>query len=327
MVLVTGGTGLVGSHLIYDLLCKGYSVKALIRENSNKDAVLKTFSYYTVNAEELFAQITWVKGDVLDIPSLEEALIGVDKVYHTAGFVSFRRGDKRQVLETNIDGTANVVNLCLDKGIEKLCFVSSIASLGACSNGIPVTEEQMWKPTKNEASYSLSKFKSEMEVWRGITEGLNAIIVNPSVILGPGNWEKGSALLFSKVAKGFAFYTNGVTGVVDVRDVTKAMVSLMESNITGERFIVSAENISYRDLFTKIAESLCVKPPYIYVSHFLTSVAAFFSFTISRKAMDIAHKKSYYSAEKLQKALNFKYLPLSQTISDIAAIYLKDEKG
>jgi dihydroflavonol-4-reductase len=321
MVLVTGGTGLVGSHLLYDLLCRGYEVKVLVRATANKDNILTTFRYYSTQAEELFDKIHWVVGDILDLQSLEEVFSGIDYVYHTAAFVSFKSSDKQRILETNIEGTANIVNLCLGKGIKKLCFVSSIASLGTSENGDPVTEGDVWKPTKKETAYSFSKYKSEMEVWRGITEGLNAVIVNPSVILGPGDGKSGSNAVVDMIAKGFPYYTSGVTGFVDVRDVSRAMILLMESEISGERFILSAENIAYRKLFTTMAEALQVTPPHKLVSKWIAFLVPLFSTKISKEAITISFKKLYYSSEKIHKALNFNFQPFNKTVTDLALHY------
>jgi nucleoside-diphosphate-sugar epimerase len=336
MVLVTGGTGLVGSHLIFDLLSKGYQVKAMVRKTGSKDSILRTFQYYSANANELFNSIIWAEGDIMDISSLEEALEGVEQVYHTAAFVSFNSRDKKKIIKTNVDGTVNLVNLCLKKEIQKFCFVSSIASLGITDDGSFITEEVLWKPTKHQSAYSTSKFKSEMEVWRGITEGLKAVIVNPSVILGPGDLNKNFNIITNHITKGFSFYTEGVTGFVDVRDVTQAMIKLMESNISGERFILSSENIRYKDLFKWIAEALIIKPLNIYVSPWiagiiwrvaaLTSFLFFSSTQISRSTLAIAYKKLHYSSKKIKEYLNFDFRPVKQTINDLVLLNRDDKK-
>jgi len=335
MILVTGGTGLVGSHLLYNLLNNGFKVKALLRKTSSKEAILRTFQYYSTNANVLFEKIIWVEGDLNNISSLEEALEDVTKIYHVAAFVSFNPYEKKKVFDINVDGTANLVNLCLSKNIEKLCFVSSIASLGTTDDGSPINENVLWKPKKNDSSYSISKFKSEMEVWRGITEGLNAVIVNPSVILGPGNWKKGSLAIIDSVARGQPFYTEGITGFVDVRDVAEVMIRLMESNIRGERFILSSENISYRVLFQTIAIKLNIKSPNIYFYPLLGSImwrlstlkSILFhsSNRLSRFAVENAHKKLYYSSEKVKNTINFMFRPVQQTIDDIMPYYQQDK--
>ncbi len=183
MIVVTGGTGLVGSHLLYELVLKGERIKALKRNSSNTGNTLRTFHYYSKDADKLFSLIDWVEGDILDLVSLEEAFEGASMVYHTAAFVSFVPSRKKKILNNNIQGTANVVNACLTKKVGKLCHVSSVSALGHAIDGLQTDEEMIWSPSKHRSYYSVSKFHSEMEVWRGIEEGLNSVIVNPSFIL------------------------------------------------------------------------------------------------------------------------------------------------
>ena len=323
MILVTGSTGLTGSHLLYELLSRGKRVKALVREGSNKEKVRHIFSYYTTEPDSLFQQIEWVTGDVTDMFSLSEAFEGITHVYHTAAYVSFSQTNKKQIFETNVGGTANIVNLCIEKGIEKLCFTSSIAALGSSESGAPVNEDDLWKPVKKSSAYSLSKFKAEMEVWRGITEGLNAVIVNPSVILGPGFWATSSGKLFQSVANGLQFYTKGSTGFVDVRDVARAMVDLMDSDIAAERFVLSSQNRGYYDLFVLIANELGIKAPEIYASPVLTDLAwrvdavkstlLRIEPTITQDSANISHKALAYSSDKIAQKLNFKFLSVDET--------------
>ena len=337
MILVTGSTGLVGSHLIFDLLTKGYQVKALVRKSSDRNRILQTFKFYSTNAEQLFNKIFWAEGDVTDIIGLEEAFTDVEQVYHTAAFVSFNHSDRKKISQVNVDGTANIVNLCLDKNISKLCFVSSIAALGSAEDGSVITENSLWKPSKNLSAYSVSKFKAEMEVWRGITEGLNAVIVNPSVILGPDFWGDNSASAFRLIDKGLSFYTSGTTGFVDVKDVTKAMIRLMESDISNERFILSSENISYKLFFQMIAGSLHGKPPHIPLTPFMAGIAwrleflrsllTFSSPKITRNTMDIAFKKLVYSSEKVKSLLNIEMVPIETSINDLSIYYQSFKKA
>ena len=260
MIFVTGGTGLVGAHLLFELVKKGKNVKALKRETSNTEQVKKTFSYYTQNAEELFNLIDWVNGDLLDYFSLENLLTGVTEIYHCAALVSFRSKDRKKLIANNVEGTSNLVNAALEKNVPRLCHVSSVAALGQLPNGELVTEETNWVPSKKISGYSESKFFSEAEIWRGIEEGLDAVIVNPSIIFGPANWENGSARMFKTLYNGLKFYTSGVTGFVDVKDVVEIMISLMnESNFErckNQRFLINAENLYYRDVFNQIADSL-----------------------------------------------------------------------
>jgi Nucleoside-diphosphate-sugar epimerases len=337
MILVTGSTGLVGSHLIYDLLRKGNKVKALVRKSSSTDKILQTFKLYTSEAEELFKQIIWVKGDVTDIIALTDALEGVDQVYHTAALVSFNPRDKKEIYRVNVEGTANIVNLCLEQNISKLCFVSSIAALGTSEDGSPITEETTWKPSKNMSAYSISKFKAEMEVWRGITEGLNAVIVNPSVILGPGSWETSSASVFPLIDNGLSYYTLGTTGFVDVKDVTHTMIQLMDSDIVNERFILSSENLTYKDFFEQVAKALEVEPPATFLSPLMSGLAwrlewlratlLFDTPRITRNSMAIAHKQLVYSSAKVESRLNLNLRKVDNVIKELADYYKTSKKA
>lgn len=334
MNLVIGGTGLVGSHLLFELLLRGEKVKVLTRPTSYKKQILNTFRYYTSFAEKYYDQIEWIEGNIRDFNSVYKALEGISHVYHCAAIVSFAPADRDLLIRNNVDGTANVVNACLKRSGIKLCFVSSIAALGHSEANEEVTEAHMWKPNIKRTIYSISKFKSEMEVWRGIEEGLQAIIVNPSVIIGPGNWEKSSAAFFPLIYKGLKFYTTGVTGFVDVRDVATAMIQLIHSPVKNDRFIVSATNISFKELFNLISQGLKVKPPRFEASPLLLSMASKFDwikniFTsgnrkISNDTISAAIARNRYSNKKIRETIGFEFRPFEQTVNDCAALYLKD---
>lgn len=236
------------------------------------------------------------------------------------------------MLHNNVDGTANVVNACLKGKVEKLCFVSSIAALGHSEQSEEVTESHSWKPAIKRSVYSVSKFKSEMEVWRGIEEGLKAIIVNPSVIIGPGNWKNSSSAFFPLVYNGLKFYTNGITGFVDVRDVAKAMVQLTNSQYINDRFILSATSLSFKELFKMIADSLNVKSPKYEATPFILNVASkldgiksavtFSARTISNDTILAAVSRNTYSNRKIRETLGFQFRPIEETIRDCARFYL-----
>ena len=334
MILVTGGTGLVGSHLLYELVKKDEPVRALIRNRNKIDLVKKIFSYYSNDSENLIQKIDWVEGDILDLHSLEEAFTDIKKVYHCAAIVSFNGKDKNQLINANVQGTENVVNLCLNNNIEKLCHVSSIASLGGSVNGEIIDENSNWTSSKNHSIYAVSKFKSEMEVWRGVQEGLNAVIVNPSVILGPGFWNSGSGSLFAKAAKGMKYFTVGATGFVDVRDVADAMVKLMESDSSAERFILNAENLYYKDLFEKISDAMDVAKPKKEASQKLLNLAVLLdsiASTLRIKKREITKEVirsstsiSKYSNEKVIKAIGKTFLPIEKSIGEIAEKFKKE---
>ena len=247
MILVTGASGLLGSHLIIQLIQKGYNVRALYRSQvpNFKDA----------------EKVEWIKGDILDITALEEAIIGVTEVYHCAAIVSFNPKNKAKLFQTNVDGTANIVNCCIEAGVKKLLFVSSVAALGRIREGELINESMHWTPETSNSEYGKSKYLAETEVWRGISEGLNGVIVNPVIILGAGDWEKGSSELFKSAYDEFPWYTTGSSGFVDVLDVVQAMILLMESPISGERFILSAENKGYKEVFSLMAQFFNKQPP------------------------------------------------------------------
>lgn len=262
MVFVTGGTGLVGSHLIKTLLDAGTPVRALCRH---------PYEGFLLSEEDR-RRVEWLPGDILDPQSLEEGMQGVHRVYHCAAMVSFNPRHAETLFKVNIEGTANVVNAALLTGVEKLAHVSSVAALGRSPAGGLTNESMKWDEETNKSLYGKSKFGAEMEVWRGMAEGLETVIVNPSTILGAGDWETGSARIFKSVYEGFPWYTEGINGFVDVRDVAEALVRLMDSPIHSRQFILSAGNWSYHRLFDEIAAGFGKRSPYKKVTPFLAEV-------------------------------------------------------
>ncbi len=316
MVLVTGATGLVGSHLVLHLIEQGQDVKAMYRNEIGKQNVKSVFEYYDKLA--LFEKINWCQADILDVPSLEIAFKEVDFAYHCAALISFDPKEEEALRKINIEGTANMVNFCIDYKIKKFCYVSSIAALGDLrETENTITEETEWNPEKLHSDYAISKYGAEMEVWRAQQEGLNVVVVNPGVILGPLFWTQGSGEIYQKVKKGLSFYTKGSTGFVTVTDVVKIMYQLMQSTISGERFILVSENKTYQDLVYAISDVLKVKKPKFYASKTLTGfswradwvLAAFFG-TKRMLSKDLAlslHTADVYSNEKLTTVLSFKF--------------------
>ncbi|MEP2239550.1 MAG: NAD-dependent epimerase/dehydratase family protein [Maribacter sp.] len=259
MVLVTGGTGLVGSHLLLKLTMNNTKVRALYRTEDKLVQVKKIFSYYSDNSETLFNLIDWVQGDILDIPSLENAIQGITNVYHCAAYISFNPSDFKKLERINREGTANIVNICIANKVDKLCHVSTIGAIGRTTNGALADEETEWT-RQNANPYAITKQLAEMEVWRGAQEELNVVIVNPGVILGPGFWNSGSGSFFKTAAKGYQYYPPGGSGFVTINDVTNIMIALMNSDIYNERFILVAENLTYQQILEKIALSMNKKP-------------------------------------------------------------------
>jgi len=326
MILVTGGTGLLGSHLLYELLLENKLVKAIYQKTSDLNAVKKVFSYYTTEVEALYKKIIWVEAELNDIPSLKEAFNEITFVYHCAALVSFNPSDYQKMRNVNICGTSNIVNLCIDNSIKKLCFVSSIATIEK-GNKKTTDETEPWNNTAYKSGYAITKFGAEMEVWRASQEGVEVVIVNPGVILGSGFWKKGSGKIFNLINNGFKFYTEGITGFVGVKDVVKIMRELMRSNIKNERYVVVAENLSYKNIFFLIADSLNKKRPGIKVNKLLSEVLWRLDYLKSKLTRSnpvmtknnarSSHSKTYYSSNKIKSAIDFEFENIEKTITSI----------
>ena len=333
MILVTGATGLLGSHLLLGLLHRGYRVRALHRAESNVERVRQIFSYYEPDPDQWLEQVEWRAASLTDQWAMEEALDGVTTVYHVAAKVSFHAADHKEMLRVNIGGTAMLADLSIAAGVSQFCHVSSIATLGRVSGQEKCTEETYWVPSKQNSVYSISKYGAEREIWRGMQEGLRAVIINPSVILGPGFWQENSAL-FRLSYKGMPFYTDGMNGYVDVRDVASAMIMLTEGGHFGERFICSAANLTYYELFSMMAKQFGKKPPVIRVPAQLAgyawraeAVRAFLKSTrpaITREIAATAIRGYSYSSEKLIRATGFQFREPDETIREICQFFLRD---
>ena len=335
LVFVTGGTGLIGAHLLFDLVSRGYRVRALRRCGSNTDRIRRVFSYYHPDADSLYTRIEWHLGDLDDTGAWEGALERVRHVYHCAAVVSLDNGSTDALTAANVGGTKRILELCRQAGVEKLCYVSSSSALGkpVAQNGI-VSEETPWDPAEEISPYAASKYAAEQAVWEAIREGMNAVIVNPVIVLGPGDWDRSSAKIIQTVWKGFPFYTQGVNGFVDVRDVSRAMIGLTEGPWSGERFILSSESLAFRQVFGQIAAALGKRGPVIPVPRLAGEIAwraNLLASKISGKAPVItkatvasADKQYYFSNEKVKKALQTEFLPVEQSIRDTCKIFLSE---
>ncbi|WP_299097263.1 NAD-dependent epimerase/dehydratase family protein [uncultured Winogradskyella sp.] len=338
MILVTGGTGLVGAHLLYKLVSNGQNVRAIYRREKTLKRVKHVFNYFSDNAEELFEKIDWAEADLNDIPKLQTAFKDVTHVYHCAAFVSFEPNKYHQLRRVNIQGTANIVNLCISHSIKKLCYISSIAAIGHYADSSKlITEQTAWNPEDDNSVYAITKYGAELEVWRGTQEGLDAVIVNPGIILGAGYWKGGSSgNLFRKIHEGMTHYVNGVVGYVDVFDVVDAMVLLMNSDIKNENYILVSENLSFKDFQYKVATNLNVKPPKKEAKPWLLNVAWRLDWlkhkiTGSRRSFVKHTAKSavsitQYDNSKIKNALDFEFKPINQSIEEICKLYQKDLK-
>ncbi len=314
-ILVTGGAGLLGNELLKQLLDEDYIVTAIY--NSTPLAI----SHLNLKTEQC---------NILDTSRLEEIMQDITHVYHCAAMVSFEPKDKYQLLKINVEGTANVVNACLNADVQKLVHVSSVSALGRIRKGEVITEHMNWTPETSNSVYGKSKYLSELEVWRGIGEGLQAAIVNPSIILGGNNWHSGSGALFKNAYNEFKWYTEGTGGFVDVRDVAHIMILLMNSEITEERFIVSAENISYKELFSSMAKYFGKNPPAKKVSPLmgeivwrLEAIRNTFSgkkLLLTKETARTAQTTVFFDNSKILNALpEFQFTPIINSIEHTCA--------
>jgi dihydroflavonol-4-reductase len=323
MILITGATGLVGSHLALHLLENNECVRAIYRTTASMEKTKSIFRLY--EKENLFKKIEWIQADITDVPSLEIAFKNIKFVYHCAALISFDPKDEKQVRKINIEGTANMVNFCLEYGVRKLCYVSSIAALGDLKeNENQISEESEWNPELHHSDYAISKYGAEMEIWRGQQEGLNTLIVNPGVIIGPfvklRDWNQGSGLLFEKVTNGFPFYFKGSTGFIAIDDVVQIMIHLMKTETSNERFILVAQNIVFKELLNAIADALQVKRPYIHANKFMINIAYKIDWFVSnvlnqkrildRTTAKASYSKSRYSNEKITRVLAPNFLDI-----------------
>jgi dihydroflavonol-4-reductase len=335
MVFVTGGTGFLGAHLIYHLLSNGKHVRALKRETSNLSLFNRIFSFYQISPELLPGKLEWVDGELSNVGLLDEFISdNITEIYHAAAKVSFQPQDKTEMMRTNITGTANLMNAALNKNIRKLCHVSSIAAIGRGENQKTIDENTLWKASRRNSNYAISKYGAEREVWRGMEEGLPAVIINPSVILGPGETNSGSGKMISVVLKGLKFYSQGCNGFVDIRDVVAIMTCLTESEIIGERFIVSAETLTYKKIFTMIAAETGKTPPAFKANRLMGQLAWRLSYLegklrgakplITRETAITAGNTYLYSNNKIIETLKYQFLPVELTIKDACRFYLSN---
>jgi dihydroflavonol-4-reductase len=323
-VLVTGGTGFLGAYIIRNLIDKGIAVRAIRR----------SIKYPFFIPKQVLDKVEWLEGDVLDVVSLDDAMKGVDSVIHSAAIVSFGKKNRHEMYQINIEGTANVVNIALENNIRRLVHVSSVAALGRTTKPELVSEERKWEENKNNTHYAITKHKAELEIWRGFSEGLEGVIMNPSTILGFGDWHQSSCAIFKNAYKEFPWFTTGVNGFVGVEDAADAAVQLLLSSITEKRFVVNAENISFQHLFNMIAEGFGKRKPYRQATYRMGEVAwrleALKSFFTRQKPLltaetaRVAHSLTRFDNKALLKALpGFSYQPLEMVIQAACKKYME----
>ncbi len=334
-MLVTGANGFLGSYVVAALLKEGHPVIGLKRKESSTaefDKIIKHES--ELHGEELLKNFTWKEADILDIVVLDEVLENASVVFHCAAKVDFSSRFKDEMMAVNITGTMNVVNACLKNNVKKLVHVSSTSALGRTENDKLITEETEWEPNDNNTNYSISKHLGELEVWRGIEEGLNAVIVNPCIILGYGEWEKGSCRIFNNIENGLRFYTNGINGFVDARDVAKIMLLLADSGISAQRFLVISENKTYRSILDEMAAALHRPKPNIELKNsykrlliFIVKIIQFIrpNSTITPETINTSLHIHRYSNEKIKGVFDYKFNPVGNCINEVGASLLKEQ--
>ena len=324
MVLVTGGTGFLGAYVIRELVASGYAVRAIRRETP--------IPFFL--PRDIADRVEWVHCDIRDPMGLEEAMTGAEGVVHAAAKVSFSRKERRELWSINIEGTANVVNTALSLGIRRLVYVSSVAAIGRTGGNEPVTEDRTWQDSRYNTNYAISKYHGEMEVWRAIGEGLAAVIVNPGTILGFGDWNNSSCAIFRSVFNEFPWYTEGINGFVDVSDTAKAIVRLLQMDISGQRYILNADNWSWRQLFETIAAEFGKRPPAREATPFLAGVAwraekirsllTGRTALLTRESARVAASSTRFSNDKFLRLVpDFSFTPLELSIRTACRSYLQ----
>jgi nucleoside-diphosphate-sugar epimerase len=332
VILVTGATGLIGSHLTAHLLMQGKDVLVLKRATSNTQNIEEALSFYTPDYTKEFGRLRFAEGDITDIFSITDSLENVEQVYHCAGLVSFEENRLKELLQVNAEGTANMVNACLEAGVKHFCHVSSIATMPNHDKKAIIDESVFWKSSPENGAYAISKYNGEREVWRAGEEGLTISIVNPSVVLGAGCWGQSSSRIIEECYKGTRFYTSGITGFVDVRDVVKCMYGLVEKNISGKRFVVSSANKSFKEIFDAFHTAFGNKLPGVEAGKWMLKTGAMLERMfmthprITKSTIDAGLNKNYFSSDQIQKALNHAFIPIEQTIQYVAEKY-KDHRA
>jgi len=315
--------------LLLDLTKSGKKVRALKRATSSLATVHLLFD----EQEHLLKSVEWVDGDVTDFFSVQDAMKGITEVYHCAAMVSFQPKDRRKLMKINAEGTAHVVNAAMQAGVKKFCYVSSVAAIGRIEEEKMIEETNVWKTSAHNSNYAISKYSGEREVWRAIEEGLNAVIVNPTIIIGAGGWTTGSSQMFGQIWKGFRFYSDGANGFVDASEVSKCMVTLMEKNIFGQRFIIVSENLSYREVFTMIAEALGKRKPTVKVTILLSNIGWRIEALralitrkpalITKETAESSQQQWTYSNRKIKKTIGVEFMPVKDSVKRVASLFLQ----
>ncbi len=328
MILITGGTGLVGGHLLFRFRESEIPVRVLYRTTASIDKTREIFNSYEEKGERFVDRFEWIQGDILEVPSLEIAMKGVTQLYHCAAVIT--GVPFWQMKKINVTGTSNVVNVALAHQVKKMCYVSSIATIGDPVGDRARNEEDFFNLDAKNSNYAISKYGGEMEAWRATQEGMDVVIVNPGIIIGEGSWNSGSGLFFSKVKSGLWYYTSGSSGFVDVRDVVNAMQQLMDSDVVNDRFILVSENTCFKSILSQIANFLGKKPPRFQMSQWMllaisavTKIGSWFGFprVLERASVYSLSERSTYDARKVKEALDFSFSSVYDTVERVASFY------
>jgi dihydroflavonol-4-reductase len=314
MIFLTGANGLVGSFLARTLLSHNYSIRALRRKNSDTGLIA-----------DIYDKIEWIEGDVMDAPLLDHCTKDTDTIIHSAALIAFSKKYEKEMFRTNVEGTANIVNAALKNNVKRFCHVSSVAALGRKKNSLSIDEEAVWEDSANNTFYAQSKYLAELEVWRAVEEGLSAIIINPSIIIGPGDWNKGSSGIFKYVFDEKMFYPKGEMNFIDVRDVAEIVFRLLNSDIKGERFILNANKMSYKDIFNLMADRFNKKRPGFEANAFmaeiawrLAAIASFFTGkepVLTKETVKVSGQTYTYDNDKIKLSLNYKFKDVNDSIN------------
>ena len=326
MILVTGANGLLGAYLTKELLKQGFRVRGLRRINSDLSLL-----------GEAASKVEWIIGDVLDVVSLEVAMKDIEQVYHCAAIISFTSAEVNKMMKTNIEGTANVMNAALHAGVKRVLHVSSVAAFGLHKADVMIDEQTVYVERKDMIHYYRSKQMAEREAWRAQAEGLNVVLANPGTIIGAGKWDMEPNSVFRDIYAGLPFYTTGVVGFVDVRDVVSALITIMQHGESGDQYIVSAENLSFEEFLASVAQALGVRKPFLPANNILVKLAVCFEWIKSkltgRRALltaemaRIANMKFHFSNNKIKTRLGVKFRPMQETIHDTAQAFLQSKKS
>ena len=335
MILVTGGTGLVGSHLIYQLTLENNVIRATHRADSDIERVKLLFKFYSKDFNQLFKKIEWIEADLNNLSQLQDAFKDISFVYHCAAYISFDPSRYETLRRVNIRGTANIVNLCINNKIKKLCHVSSVATLGY--NIKEIDENNYWDGNKHKSAYAISKYGAEMEVWRGVQEGVKSVIINPGVIIGPGFSKSAFGTIIKMVTNKKRFHTCGKTGYVDVRDIANIMIRLMNSKIENERYILVNKNLSYKKVIDMVSSNLGMKNKSTFVSKSKLKIALVFDLVSSKffnkerklsKALCKSLTRNFnYSSKKIKKSLNFEFTSILETFEKSCQFYSQEKSS